>query len=40
MTHSTYTQQAPSSFNLNQTLVADAPRRDEQALERRSSRGY
>ncbi|MBD2535392.1 hypothetical protein H6G97_40755, partial [Nostoc flagelliforme FACHB-838] len=32
MTHSTYIQQAPSSFKLNQTLVADAPRRDEQAL--------
>ncbi|MBE8989886.1 hypothetical protein [Nostoc sp. LEGE 12450] len=32
MTHSTYTQQAPSSFKLNQTLIADAPRRDEQAL--------
>lgn len=32
MTHSTYTQQAPSSFKLNQTLIADAPRRDEQTL--------
>ncbi|MBE8992551.1 hypothetical protein [Nostoc sp. LEGE 12450] len=32
MTHSTYTEQAPSSFNLNQTLISDAPRRDEQAL--------
>src|SRR4051812_15646459 len=32
MTHSTYTQQAPSSFKLNQILIADAPCRDEQAL--------
>ena len=32
MTHSTYTQQAPSSFKLNQALIADAPRKDEQAL--------
>ena len=32
MTHSTYTQQAPSSSKLNQTLIADAPRRDEQTL--------
>ncbi|WP_375494423.1 hypothetical protein [uncultured Nostoc sp.] len=31
MTQSVYIQQAPSSFKLNQTLVADAPRRDEQA---------
>jgi hypothetical protein len=31
MTHSTYTQQAPSSFKLNQTLVADAPFKDQQA---------
>ncbi|AUB43112.1 hypothetical protein COO91_09270 (plasmid) [Nostoc flagelliforme CCNUN1] len=32
MTHSTYTQQAPSSFKLNQTLIADTPRRDERTL--------
>ncbi|MBD2248589.1 hypothetical protein [Nostoc sp. FACHB-888] len=32
MMHSTYTQQAPSSFKLNQTLIADTPRRDEQAI--------
>ncbi|MCC5659885.1 hypothetical protein LC608_23490 [Nostoc sp. XA010] len=32
MTHLTYIQQAPSSFKLNQTLIADPPRRDEQAL--------
>jgi hypothetical protein len=33
MTHSTYTEQAPSSFNLNTLITfADAPHRDEQAL--------
>jgi hypothetical protein len=33
MTHSTYTEQAPPSFNLNTLITfADAPRRDEQAL--------
>ncbi|MBW4457558.1 MAG: hypothetical protein KME55_35640 [Nostoc indistinguendum CM1-VF10] len=32
MKHSTYIQQAPSSFKLNQTLVADTPYRDEQTL--------
>lgn len=32
MTQSVYTQQAPSSFKLNQTIVADIPFKDEQAL--------
>lgn len=32
MTHSTYTQQAPSSFKLNQTIIADTPFKDEQAI--------
>ena len=33
MTHSTYTQQTPSSFNLNTlTTFADVPFKDEQAL--------
>lgn len=32
MTHFAYTQQAPSSFKLNQTIVADTPFKDEQAL--------
>ncbi|MCC5618301.1 hypothetical protein LC605_25100 [Nostoc sp. CHAB 5836] len=32
MTHSTYTEQAPSSFKLNQTLVANAPSKDEQVI--------
>ncbi|QLE46003.1 hypothetical protein FD723_37945 (plasmid) [Nostoc sp. C052] len=33
MTHSTYTEQAPPSFNLNTLITfADAPCRDEQAL--------
>ncbi|MBN3878718.1 MULTISPECIES: hypothetical protein [unclassified Nostoc] len=31
MTQSVYTQQAPSNFKLNQTIVADTPFRDEQA---------
>ncbi|WP_375492761.1 hypothetical protein [uncultured Nostoc sp.] len=32
MTQSVYTQQAPSSFKLNQTIIADTPFKDEQAL--------
>lgn len=32
MTQSVYTQQAPSSFKLNQTIIANTPFKDEQAL--------
>ena len=32
MTHLSYAQQALSSFKLNQTLIADTPHKDEQAL--------
>ncbi|MFS0519408.1 hypothetical protein ACEYW6_32585 [Nostoc sp. UIC 10607] len=40
MTYSTYIQQAPSSFKLNQTPIADAPRRDEQALAQAELNNY
>ncbi|MBE9002396.1 hypothetical protein IQ274_30390 [Nostoc sp. LEGE 12447] len=32
MTQSVYTQQAPSSFKLNQTIIANTPFKDEQAI--------
>lgn len=40
MTQSVYTQQAPSSFKLNQTIIADTPFTDEQALAQAELNNY
>ncbi|MCC5654056.1 hypothetical protein LC609_30615 [Nostoc sp. XA013] len=40
MTQSVYTQQAPSSFKLNQTIIADTPFKDEQALTQAELNNY